>query len=591
VLNDCYDTAWDDGSCPMIAAESPESRRFGWPRFVTARTVGFALGFVVLGCAPLRMIDGTGNNENDPNMGAANTALLRLADAQYDWTADHPSAREISNLVCDQPETKLASASKTGGVSGGLDSSRASDMVWQWGQFLDHDIDITGGADPKESDPILVPAGDAWFDPMGTGEATIGFSRSAFMPGLKPHQQVNQITAWIDGSNIYGSDAERASALRTHDGTGRLATSEGNLLPFNHDGFPNAGGPGDELFLAGDVRANEQVGLTAMHTVWVREHNLWATKIKRRMPRATGDEIYEAARVAVGAELQIITYVEFLPILLGDEAIPAYSGYDPGLDARIANEFSTAAYRFGHSMLSPSLKRLDRYGRPTAEGPLPLRDAFFAPHRILEEGGIDPILRGLVHQPAQEVDPYLVDDVRNFLFGPPGAGGFDLASLNIQRGRDHGLPSYNDLREAMGFDRARGFEDITKDPELQDRLESAYGDVERVELWVGGLAEDPAPGALVGPLVRAILADQFTSLRDGDRYWYQRVLPASAARLAEKNTSLAKIIRRNTGVGREIPDDVFRVKSAQPPRHGPKKKGSQIEGQGTNPTSGRPFRH
>lgn len=61
----------------------------------------------------------------------------------------------------------------------------------------------------------------------------------------------------------------------------------------------------------------------------------------------------------------------------------------------------------------------------------------------------------------------MVDDVRNFLFGEPGSGGFDLASLNIQRGRDHGLLGYNDVREAHGLTRAQGFEDVSSDPKFK----------------------------------------------------------------------------------------------------------------------------
>ena len=532
-----------------------------------------SLGLFMLACVPMRTIEGTGNNRQDPEMGATGAALLRLTDSSYSWTLGHPSAREISNLVCQPPEGSskvLEDNGYRGASEGHPDASDytasdyiASDMVWQWGQFLDHDIDLTVAAEPDEPDPIRVPRGDDWFDPFGSGEATIGFDRSAYRLEGGSREQINQVTAWIDGSNIYGSDSARAAALRMKDGSGRLATSAGGLLPFNVAGFPNAGGSSALLFLAGDVRANEQVGLTAMHTLWVREHNLWADQISARLPHASGDEIYEAARIVVAAELQIITYREFLPRVLGRGAIAPYDGYDPNLDASIANEFSTAAYRFGHSMLSPSLLRLDSQGRPTRHGPLALRDAFFAPHRILDEGGIDPLLRGLAHQQAQEVDPYVIDDVRNFLFGPPGSGGFDLAALNIQRGRDHGLASYNDVRVAMGFERARDFRDISSDSTIRARLEAAYGDVERVELWIGGLAEDHAPGAIVGPLVRAILVDQFTSLRDGDRFWYAHVLPEAVTRYLERTARLSTIIRRNTAIGRELPDDVFRVQPAR----------------------------
>jgi hypothetical protein len=490
-------------------------------------------------------------------MGASHSLLVRLADADYaDGVyemagAYRKSAREISNLVCAQTESIP-------------NRGYASDFVWQWGQFLDHDIDLSEGAEPAEPADIPVPTGDRWFDPFHTGSAVIPFNRTIYDPttGSGPHdprQQINQITAWIDASNLYGSDAVRAAALRANDGTGRLATSEGDLLPWNDAGLPNAGGNGANLFLAGDVRANEQAGLTAMHTLWMREHNFWANRIRRLAPDASGDEIYEAARILVTAEMQIITYREFLPVLLGQNALRPYQGYDPHVDAGIANEFSTAAYRLGHSMLNAKLLRLDRHGRETRHGHLALRDAFFAPHRITDEGGIEPLLRGLASQLAQKVDPYVIDDVRNFLFGPPGSGGFDLASLNIQRGRDHGMPSYNDMREAMGLRRARHFDDVSSDPEVRRRLAAAYEHVDHIDLWVGSLAEDPARGALVGPLVQAIVADQFEALRDGDRFHYERSLPPHLVPILEQ-TKLSNVIRRNTGIGYELQDDVFRVR-------------------------------
>jgi hypothetical protein len=370
-------------------------------------------------------------------------------------------------------------------------------------------------------------------------------------------QQINEITAYIDASQVYGSDHARAQGLRTLDGTGRLKTSAGFLLPFNDHGFPNAPDDNDPaFFLAGDVRVNEQVGLTAMHTLFVREHNLWAA-LFRLSPTLSDDDIYQRARAMVAAEMQAITYNEFLPVLLGRHALKPYIGYNPSVNAGIANVFSTAAFRVGHSMLSPVLLRLDRKNRPIPAGHLPLQDAFFAPHEIIAQG-IEPILRGLARQQAQEIDTHIVDAVRNFLFGPPGAGGFDLASLNIQRGRDHGLPSYNQVRVDFGLEAANSFADISADPEVQARLASVYTTVDDVDIWVGGLAEDHVHGALVGETFFTILTEQFERLRDGDRFWYQRYLPRFWVRVVERRT-LATIIRQNTLIGREIQDNVFLV--------------------------------
>ncbi|MDJ0848805.1 MAG: peroxidase family protein [Myxococcota bacterium] len=503
----------------------------------------------------VRSIDGSGNNREDPEMGASFTVLRRRLPADYaDGVSvlagqERPNPRAISSLVNAQE----------GSVP---DPRRASDYLWQWGQFLDHDIDLTDGADPPEPAPIAVPAGDAWFDPDATGEASIAFNRSLHDEGTgtgpgDPREQLNEITAWIDASNVYGSDEERASALRAHDGSGRLAT-EGDLLPRNEKDLPNAGGPSPALFLAGDVRANEQVGLTAMHTLFVREHNLLAGRIARESPGLSGDEIYERARRLVGAEMQAITYREFLPALLGRDALEPYRGYRPEVDGRIANLFATAAFRLGHSMLSPTLLRLDARGREIPAGHLPLRDAFFAPEE-LRAHGIEPLLRGLARQVCQRVDVFVVDEVRNFLFDEdPADGGFDLAALNIQRGRDHGLPSYNDARRLLGLPPARDFGDVSSDGLVQQRLAEAHASVEDVDLWVGGLAEDPVPGSHLGPLFFTIVKEQFEALRDGDRFWYERVLTGPERRDVEA-TRLSDVIRRNTRIADEIPDDVFRV--------------------------------
>ncbi|MBW3597158.1 MAG: phosphatase PAP2 family protein, partial [Planctomycetes bacterium] len=503
-----------------------------------------------------RSIDGSGNNADNPGWGVANVELLDMVGLDYaDGMAemaghDRPSPRMVSNLVMDQRELRP-------------NARGMSDMVWQWGQFLDHDISLTPEVDPAEPAPISVPAGDPFFDPFNTGAQTIRFQRSKYDPATgdspeTPRRQMNVITAYIDGSNVYGSDDERAAALRTFEG-GRLTTSDGELLPFNEEGLPNANPlhlPASSLFLAGDERANEQTGLTAMHALWVREHNRRAGEIAAEHPNWTDEQIYQEARETVIALLQSITYNEFIPALLGEGALPAYQGYDDTVNVGISSLFSTAAYRVGHTMLSSQLLRVDDRGEPIEAGPLSLRDAFFSTRQLLDHG-IDSVLKGLASQRAQEIDTKIVDDVRNFLFGPPGAGGVDLASLNIQRGRDHGLPDYNSVRESLGLPRAETFADISSDPDLAAALEAAYGDVDAIDVWVGALAEDHLPGGSVGELIHMVLADQFRRLRDGDAYWYERLhTPEEIAEI--ESTSLADVIRRNTAVA-NLQDHVFFV--------------------------------
>jgi hypothetical protein len=497
----------------------------------------------------IRTIDGSENNVG----GMVGSQLRRLTTVSYadgisaPAGAYRPSTRDVSNECAAQTDT----VPNTAGVT---------DFFWLWGQFIDHDIDLAGPAYPAEPFDISVPAGDPYFDPDWTGSQVIRLDRSTYDPltgtGINnPRQQINEITAFIDASQVYGSDRIRAEALRTNDGTGRLKMSFWGLLPFNTEGLPNAGGDDDPtLILAGDVRANEHVALTALHTLFVREHNLLAYVIRKTNQWMSGDAVYELARAIVGAEIQVITYQEYLPLLLGPHALTPYNGHSPEVNPGISNIFATVAYRFGHSMVSPTLLRLDTFGSPVPVGPLALRHAFFAPWE-LQFVGVDPLLRGLASQVCQDVDMQVVDDLRNFLFSPP-PGGFDLAALNMQRGRDHGLPSYNQARSDFGLDPVEGFEDFPADPVVQAQLALTYGDVDEIDAWVGGLAENHYPGALVGELFFHILTDQFERLRDGDRFWYQNVFPRTMITTLE-NITLADIIRRNTAVGYEIQDNVF----------------------------------
>ena len=508
----------------------------------------------------VRSYDGSGNNLAEPEWGAAFVHLERLAPADY---ADgiftlagenRPSARLISNQVVNQdPDESLPNPFGT------------TDFVWQWGQFLDHDLDLTDGT--EEPAPIPVPFGDPFFDPFGTGTAVIPFNRATFDPESgtdtdNPREQENDITAWIDASNVYGSSEDRVAALRVGPDSPFLKTSDSNLLPFNVDGLSNANGPVQDpaaLFVAGDIRVNEQVGLAVMHTLFVREHNRVAAIIQQSRPWASADDVFESARRVVIAEMQMITYNEFLPALLGRRAIPKYRGYKPSTNPNILNEFSVAAYRFGHSLINNQLLRLDRRGNEISGGNLALRDAFFSAPGILQaENDLDPILRGLATQRHQELDNKIVHDLRNFLFGPPGSGGLDLASLNIQRGRDHGVRSYNDTREAVGLSRVSTFSEITSDLTVQRALFETYGSVDEIDLWVGGLSEDPliSEGSQMGPLFRAILVRQFTAVRDGDRFWHERNLTKFERKLV-KGMTLSKVIRLNTGVGKELQSNVF----------------------------------
>ena len=378
-----------------------------------------------------RSIDGTGNNQINPLLGSANTAFLRTTTIGYGdghgtpGGADQRGARDISNMVDSQAAVVP-------------NLHNVSDFVWQWGQFLDHDMTLTPITVPPERFNIPVPPCDPVFDPACTGTKFLTFQRSAFVTVNGVREQVNVNTAFIDGSQVYGSDEARAQELRDPLGGGKLKTSDNNLLPFNVNGFPNEPTTAATFFLAGDVRANELSGLNSLQTLFVLEHNFWADFFKNGDPTLDDDGVYFRARAFVGAEIQLITYRDFLPLVLGKNTLlTPYAGYDETVDPSIANVFAVGAYRFGHSMLPSQLSRLDANNQSI--GDLALDDAFFNPNRVTSFG-IEPYLRGLAKQRPQEVDLLLLDAVRNFL------PGFDLAALNIQRGRDQGMPRFNQVR-------------------------------------------------------------------------------------------------------------------------------------------------
>jgi hypothetical protein len=160
-------------------------------------------------------------------------------------------------------------------------------------------MDLTPAASPGRRSTVRVPSGDPSFDRNSDGDKVIDLNRSLYDTSSSPRQQINTITAWLDGSMIYGSDAARAAALRTIVG-GQLKTSAGGLLPFNTDGLANADDahifPDDQLFLAGDVRANENVELSALQTLFLREHNRIAAALAAQNPTLSDEQLYQLAR-------------------------------------------------------------------------------------------------------------------------------------------------------------------------------------------------------------------------------------------------------------------------------------------------------
>ncbi|XP_043287207.1 peroxidasin isoform X2 [Venturia canescens] len=553
-----------------------------------------------------RSIDGSCNNREHQTWGSSYTAFRRILPAIYENGLSQPVGWQKGRLYYGfpKPAARLVSSNLISTDTITSDDS-ITHMTMQWGQFLDHDLDHAlpsisseswDGIDCKKSCdnaapcfPMEVPPGDSRI----TNRRCIDFVRTSAVcgsgitsvlwgEGLAPREQMNQLTSYLDASQVYGYNDELARDLRQIGIPGviedRGLLREGPALPGRKPMLPYAL-PGQfvdcrrnhlessiNCFLAGDIRANEQVGLLAMHTLWLREHNRIARHLARANPLWKGEKIYQEARKIVGAEMQVITYEHWLPRIFGRsvvELIGKYAGYDPRIDPRISNVFATAALRFGHSLIQPELQRLNENLTDIPQGPLPLRDAFFAPWRLVDEGGIDPLLRGMFLTPAKLKRPEenLNRELTEQLFRTAHAVALDLAAMNIQRSRDHAIPGYTEWRKFCNLSVPRNFDDLADDisnSRVRDKLRELYGHPGNVDVWVGGILEDQMPRSKVGPLFHCLLLEQFRRTRDGDRFWYENPSVFKPEQLEQiKRTSLASILCLNGDNITRVQKDVF----------------------------------
>lgn len=512
-----------------------------------------SVGF--LSAQEYRTFDGVGNNQLNPDWGSNESQLIRFTTIAYGDSISSPAGenrlnpREISNALFDQQERKD-------------DALGLSDFVWVFGQFLDHDItlvhDFNFGANPNEAALIFPPIDDPVFPPG----SFIPMMRSLAANGTgsskdNPRQHANEISSFIDGSAVYGSDKIRADWLRTFQ-QGKLKVSSENNLPWNTStgefnapivDSPNMDTNGftKKYYVAGDIRANENPLLIAMHTLFVREHNLICDELIEKNPSWSDEQLYQYARKIVGGKIQSIVYNEWLPSIQIN--LPEYTGYNSSVNPGVFNIFSGAAFRMGHTLINSNLIRMRKDGEIISRGNINLKDAFFNPLTVDLAGGIDPYLKGMATQIQQDFDCKIVSDLRNFLFGTPGMGGLDLAAININRGRERGFPDYNTIRADFGLPRITKFSDLCIDPEVSSVLKELYGTVDDVDPWVGMLAETHLNNSLFGELVNKILVTQFRRLRDGDRFFYLNDNDLSEYwKNAIHKTRMHDLIKRNTGI-------------------------------------------
>lgn len=468
-------------------------------------------------------------------------------------------------------------------------------MLAVWGQFVDHDITATALSkgqnssalsccDPSqpphpECFPVQLDVEDPFYDAFNVTCMEFVRSAPALTCNYGPREQLNQATAFIDGSTVYGYTAARAGQLR--NGTGgtlrMLRVGSRDLLPPSTD--PNDGcntvemsAKGRYCFESGDDRANENLHLTTMHLIWARQHNRVATLLRIYNPTWTDEIVFQETRKIIGAQMQHITYSEFLPSILGEDVMWAlnltvqdsgYSDmYDPTVDPSVANHFSAAAFRFAHTLL-PGLIHNVEANNGTVNY-IQLHQMLFNPYTLYNDKGSKNAVKSAMDTLVHAVDPHVTSELSNHLFENPavasgnattparpfGPCGLDLVSLNIQRGRDHGLPSYPHWREHCGLSRPRSFSDLSDifDETSMSRIDKIYNNVEDIDLYTGALAEDPK-GRLLGPTLTCLIADQFLRLKIGDRFWYETsdtVVGFTAEQLTEiRKTTLAGVICAN----------------------------------------------
>ncbi|XP_023309880.1 myeloperoxidase [Anoplophora glabripennis] len=472
-------------------------------------------------------------------------------------------------------------------------------MLAAWGQFLDHDMTATALSQKVDGGTISCCSTESFThpecfpveldssDPFVKYNLTcMEFVRSAPAPTccLGPREQLNQVTSFIDGSVIYGADEELAEKLRTFvNGTLRMFVTEDEraLLPVSEDPSDGCNREEEEMkgrycFLTGDARANENLHLTSMHLLWARQHNLLASNLSRINPHWDDERIFQEARRIVGAQMQHITYNEFLPALLGKNIMnkfdlsPQTRGYfrkyNESINPSIANNFATAAFRFAHSII-PGLMKFLANDTSSPEY-IQMHKMLFDPFKLYEPGEFDRTLRGAMNTSIEASDSYFTNELKSHLFErtseAPKRCGLDLVSLNIQRGRDHGLPGYSKWRKHCGLNEPTKFDDLENavDGEALRNIKAVYKNVDDIDLYTGALSERPIKESVLGPTLTCLILDQFIRVKQGDRFWYENFQNPQAFTLQQldeiRKTSLANIICDNADTLEVVQPEVMR---------------------------------
>ncbi|EFX81607.1 hypothetical protein DAPPUDRAFT_317231 [Daphnia pulex] len=503
-----------------------------------------------------RSYDGTCNNLDNPNWGAISAPFRRLIPPDY---ADDISLPRISVTGEQLPTARYISSTIHRDL--GFHDHAVTVFLPAFGQLIDHDMasgaetkDPRTNAEPKCCDvspdrrhpacwPIDIPANDPFYSLFG--RRCLEFVRSA--TGLKDKCKLgsrstfNTVTSFLDASFVYGTAKETSHKLRTFRG-GWLNSNTAlrnlglkELLPSRTENpDDNCKRPSRDLFCfeAGDGRVNQQVMLVTLHTIFLREHNRIAAQLGKINPHWDDERLFQETRHIIAAYVQQITYNEFLPMVLGKDIMEDYgllldrdglsSDYNPKTNPNLPVSFFAAAFRFGHSVIPSQIEQWSVTHKHI--GSRRLSELFNRPFDTYQGGVIDRYIAGFMNQVAQAVDDAVTEELTNHLFAEPlKSFGTDLAALNMQRGRDHGVPSYNAYRGFCGLRRARHWNDLAGSftNETLQKYSKTYATPDDIDLWSAGISERPLPGSMVGPIFGCIMGETFKNLRYGDRFWYE----------------------------------------------------------------------
>ncbi|ROL46637.1 Dual oxidase 1 [Anabarilius grahami] len=465
-------------------------------------------------------------------------ALVRFLPAQYKDGVYLP--RQEPHL----PNPRRISNTAMSGQSGLLSYKNRTVLSVAFGYHVWSEIsDSRRPGCPPEFMHIEVPKEDPIFVSNSSQPVLLQFQRAEWDPSSgqspnNPRTQVNHVTAWIDGSSIYGSSSSWCDALRTFS-NGLLASGSSQDMPRRSSSSylmwsapdPSASPGSQELYEFGNAWANENIFSVTEGIIWFRYHNYLASKLNKEHPSWSDEELFQNARKRVIATFQNIAFYEWLPAYLGTE-VTSYPGYQKHVDPGISAEFEAAAVRFGLTLAPPGVYKRNRtchyksaVNNDASKFPgLRLCNTFWNRNNpnLQSSQDVDELILGMASQIAEREDNIIVEDLRDYMYGPLRFSRSDAVALSIQRGRDFGLPSYNQIRAALNMRPVNAWEEINpklNNTQLLRELAELYeNDTSRLELFVGGLLEtQEGPG----PVFSSIILDQFERIRNADRFWFE----------------------------------------------------------------------